>query len=123
MTDTNIIRCGHCHKQGGLELRTEGSQDNIKVDENYHDGQDIIAWRVLECIYCQKPTLEEVKRVYKFVTDDVYGEQKLKSSESKILYPTSHVSLTSLPKLIENRYKEALKVREVSADAFVVMAG
>ena len=117
------MQCGHCGKLTVFEVRGEGNKNGAKIDYNYHDGQDITTWRILECQRCKKPTLEEVETSYEFKMDDVYGWMEPVSFEITTLYPGAKAPLTNLPQTVEKRYLAALKVQDAEPSAFAVLIG
>lgn len=119
----NTMQCDHCGKKAVFEVRGEGTKYGAVLDDRYKDGQDITSWRILECQWCMKPTLEEVKTSYEFQMDDVYGGMKAVSFEITILYPGMKAPLANLPKTIEKRYLAALKVQDAEPSAFAVLIG
>ena len=117
------MHCGHCGKLTIFEIRGEGNKDGAKIDYNYHDGQDITTWRILECQRCKKPTLEEVNTSYEFRYDGVYGSMEPTSFDLAILYPETRPPLTNLPEPIEKNYKAAFKIQNIEPSACAVMIG
>lgn len=118
--------CGHCNKVTVFEPRGEGTKNGATLDLKYHDGQEITSWRILECQWCKRPTLEEIVTSYSFKTDDVYGWMDPVSFEITILYPEEKpvkTPLTNLPEMIERKYLAALKVQNVEPSACAVLAG
>jgi hypothetical protein len=124
MSDTrSSMRCNHCGKSTIFEIRGEGNKDGAKLDSNYHDGQFITTWRILECQRCKKPTIEEVETYYELRFDGDYGSMEPLSFETVILYPEARSPLTNLPKSIEKKYNAAFKIRNIEPSAFAVMVG
>ncbi len=124
MSDTTrSMHCGHCGKLTIFEVRGEGNKDGAKIDYNYHDGQDITTWRILECQRCKKPTIEEVKTSYDLIFDEVYGSMEPTSFEIAILYPEVRPHLTNLPEPIEKNYRSALKIHNIEPSACAVLVG
>lgn len=118
--------CGHCKKVTVFELRGEGTKNGAVIDENYHDGQVITTWRILECQWCKRPTLEEIETDYSFKMDDVYGWMEPVSYKITILYPEDKpvkAPLTDLPEMIEKKYLATLKMQNVEPSACAVLAG
>ena len=124
MSDTkSSMHCSHCGKLTIFEVRGEGNKDGAKIDYNYHDGQDITTWRILECQLCKNPTIVEVKTSYELIFDAAYGSMEPISFEIAILYPEMRPHLTNLPEPIEKNYKAALRVQDIEPSACAVMIG
>ncbi|MBV9614993.1 MAG: DUF4145 domain-containing protein [Ktedonobacteraceae bacterium] len=121
------LQCGHCDKLALFKIRGEGTQDNAKVIESpYHERQDIITWRILECEWCKKPTFEEVKTAYEWTDDLIYSGMVQIFSEITTLYPEANIAkapLTNLPEAIAKKYTAALKVQDIEPGACAVLVG
>ncbi len=127
---TNVKRsmqCSHCGKLASFTIRGEGTQYGAVLDNSgNYDGQDIKTWRILECEWCKKPTLEETGMSYSFVADAFSTGMELQSSEITVLYPeakTAKTPLTNLPEMIEKKYMAALKVQDIEPSACAVLVG
>ncbi len=131
MADTKVMQCDHCGKQAVFIVRGNGTQHGAKVGDTDTETQELTTWQICECSNCNKPTLEEIIATYQLV------ETLLTNSNSKatmafewhpttakrtVLYP-GKTPLTNLPKTIEKKYLEALKVRDIQPSACAVLAG
>lgn len=128
MADTKrSMQCGHCGKLVVFEVRGEYAQnDAVLVESPYLDWQEITTWRILECKWCKKPTLEETKTSYEWVDGPVYSGMEPLSSVITILYPgakTAKTPLMNLPETIEKKYMAALKVQDIEPSACAVLVG
>lgn len=121
------MQCGHCGKLAVFTIRGEGTQYGAVLDNSgNYDGQDITTWRILECEWCQKPTLEETVISYTFVADAFNIGMERQSSEITVLYPgakTAKTPLMNLPETIEKKYMAALKVQAIEPSACAVLIG
>lgn len=121
------MQCGHCGKLASFTIRGEGTQYGAVLDNSgSYDGQDITTWRILECEWCKKPTLEEAVMSYDFVGDAFSVGMELQSSKVTVLYPetkTAKAPLTNLPEMIEKKYLAALKVQDIEPSACAVLVG
>ena len=72
MSDTKkSMYCGHCGKPSIFEIPGEGNKDGAKIDYNYHDGQDITTWRILECQRCTHAMRNELREAEKMACQAV----------------------------------------------------
>lgn len=122
------MQCGHCGKLAAFTIRAEGTQYGAVLDNSgSFDGQDITTWRILECEFCKKPTLQETVTSYTMESADGFSfGMEPQSSEIIILYPgakTAKVPLTNLPETIEKKYLAALKVQDIEPSACAVLVG
>src|SRR5689334_9939496 len=96
MTDKQLVRqCDHCGHKSSFSVRAE----YIKIiDSRYYDREfgavdETLSWRILECIICNRPVLDEIW------TDGFEGE-------IKILYPKETKKLSSPPSPIDAAYMQ-----------------
>src|SRR5258708_38361082 len=127
MPDTTVMTCGHCGKQTVFHVRAEGTQfgaalpKSAKID---FDGQTITTWRVIECAFCNQPSLLKETIDYWFDHGEYWAIEP-HSAKSVILYPEGKTRrpLTNLPEAIEEKYLAALKVRDIEPSACAVLIG
>ena len=127
MTDTKVMKCGHCNNEAVFYVRGEGTQGDLKVIDTLDYVDHILTiWRLLECSVCSRPTLEETDTTYEI--DYVFDQGNIYPTLAKniILYPgakTTKAPLTNLPETIDRKYLAALKVQDIEPSACAVLVG
>jgi len=94
MTDTQVMKCGHCNKEVVFYIRGEGSQGGLKpVDLLDYGDYHLTTWRILECSVCFKPTLEETRTTYELEFVGNQGTIFPTLAKSILLYPSLRTPL------------------------------
>jgi excisionase family DNA binding protein len=99
-----LIRiCGHC-----------GSRSIFSIMHIYSYAGS--TWKFMLCSACAMPTLDRTIKLF----DSTQGLPH--DSEAKILYPSDQSHLDFIPEVIKTEYQAAIRVRNISPDAYAVLA-
>ena len=116
-----VMLCDHCGERTVFRIRADYSyMEELGETQSsqmlrYTSSQELnrTTWYIMQCSACFKPI---VTRAYKGVDENSQPVSKV-----EILYPAEKTPLTNLPEVIERKYVEALKVRNVSPSSCAVM--
>src|SRR5258706_7984175 len=114
MSEERLKRlCQHCGNHTVFEVHGAYSEKEWLATDIY----DITEWRMLECMTCSKPMLEQTTKVIqekRFSTPDEYKEweETVYEPETRILYPITNMAaiplpLPDMPKDVTDDYNEA----------------
>lgn len=97
-----VMQCGHCGNRTvfnivGEYIHKVGSQEDLPKDL-----YNVISWRIMQCLTCSQPTLEQTSKIIEgkyHYTDEESREWEalLSGPEPKILYPTNTIGITPHP--------------------------
>jgi uncharacterized protein DUF4145 len=116
------IKCGHCHNEApmeivavysGVEEYSDDRLDNpLGVDMSWEAGR---VYELNKCPACDLVTL----RSYDWHSGSMDGSD----IEYVVLYPSQDKLLRGLPRKIDQDYRAAQRVRNISANAYGVLVG
>lgn len=129
--DIITLFCHHCGNTSAFEVREEFNNYHpleiedyqlLEIEENASEDQHSTWWRLLKCLSCMKPTLEEIFVGINYDWRITFqGEPEYEVST--ILYPAAKLDLHKVPWQIQKEYDSALKYRKTDPKACAVYVG
>lgn len=119
---TPVMECRHCGNRAPFKVVAEFNEvNNFSAAADEHICEKGPVWELLSCHSCKNISLSS----YYYSNDTYSYNQKVFKivPHCKILYPTEDNVPDGLPEPIHQSYKEALKVKHVSSNAFGVLLG
>ena len=121
---TITMQCFHCGNQTvGTILFQYERVDEEDSRREFFKKNTSLKWFLMKCENCGKPTFLQSIQIQEAKGSQAYygtGSLKTTSQRSDVLYPGSKVPLTQLPKQVEGKYMEALRVSVISPSACAV---
>ncbi len=109
------MQCDHCGNRATFIIRAEYT-DFVDVADYPYTEKAFITWYIMQCQTCSRPTFTESSKI---VNGDL--TKIIAGPSATILYPIERTPLTDLPEIIEQKYTEALKVRNISPSSCAVL--
>lgn len=108
-----VDRCPHCFQRTALRVRST----YVHVEEKDPPGSPyrlIKAWRLLQCVSCERPVLQDV----------TWWEIDPDYERIDVVYPVAaNRSYEGLPEDVARAYEACLKVQSVEPNAYAVLVG
>lgn len=114
-----ILVCGHCGNRSPMESKGQAQHVTVYGTDPRYTDEDYRYWDLFVCPVCARPLLVETFCTT-FEQDPIAG---CWPSHTNVLYPSEAVDTDGLPDKVKVALLEALRLRQVSPNAFAVMLG